>query len=357
VTPLAATIAARIAATGPITLADYMVECLLHPRHGYYTQRAVFGRAGDFVTAPEISQMFGEMVGLALAQSWLDQGAQTPVTLVELGPGRGTLMADLLRSWRAVPALLGSAELHLVEASPALRAIQADRLAAHRPHWHETADTLPDTHILLIANEFLDALPVRQFTRVEDGWRETVVGLRAERLVPGRSAPAAFRFLEHRLGDTQPGDIVEIQPTLPTVVGTVSKRIATHGGTALFIDYGGWRSRGDTFQAVQKHGYADPFEAPGAADLTAHVDFEAVAQAATCAGAQASTMTQQGLWLARLGLAERAARLDAGLPSGDTRDAHRSAFHRLTDAQEMGSVFKGLGIVPRGCAPPAGLEP
>ncbi len=211
-TPLAALLVKRIREGGPITVADYMADCLLHPAHGYYTTRDPFGAAGDFTTAPEISQMFGELVGLALAQAWLDQGAPARFTLAELGPGRGTLMADVLRATRGVPGFHAAAEVVLVEASPVLRGVQRQTLGAHPVAWAEETQALPDQPLFLIANEFFDALPIRQFQRDTDGWRERLVGVQDDRLVLGLSAPLpevpdlpAFRT-------AGPGDLVELCP-------------------------------------------------------------------------------------------------------------------------------------------------
>ena len=350
-TALAGILAARIAAAGPMSLADYMAECLLHPRHGYYTTRPPFGAEGDFITAPEISQMFGELLGLCLAQAWLDQGAPARFTLAELGPGRGTLMADLLRATRGVPGFHAAARVVLVEASPRLRQVQRATLGAHPAEWVDGADSLPDAPLFLIANEFFDALPIRQFTRVGDGWSETMVGLEGTRLTLGRAPPAPLALLSHRLADTREGDVVEICPAAGQVMADISARIATHGGLALVVDYGGWISRGDTFQALRSHAFTDPLAAPGEADLTAHVDFAALAQAARpCA----TRYTTQGALLTRLGIAARAERLAAGL-TGPALAAHRAAARRLTDPQEMGELFKVLAVFPPTAPPPPGF--
>ena len=349
-TPLAALIAARIAATGPITLADYMADCLLHPAHGYYTTRDPFGTAGDFITAPEISQMFGELIGLALAQVWLDQGRPDPVMLVELGPGRGTLMADILRATAGVPGFASAARVHLVEASARLRAVQAMRVPA--ASWHDTLATVPAGPLLLVANEFLDALPIRQFIRDGDGWRERVVGLAGGRLVFGLTMAAPFGPLAQRLADTGQGDLVELCPALPPLVAQIAGRIAGHGGAALIIDYGCWRSQGDTLQAIQGGAAADPLAAPGLADLTAHVDFEAIALAS--APARHSRLTPQGVFLDRLGLQQRSARLAQSL-SGPALASHLAAYRRLTDPGEMGHLFKVMGLWPATAPPLPGL--
>ena len=355
-TPLADLLALRIEAGGPITLAEYMAECLLHPQHGYYSTRDPFGRGGDFTTAPEISQMFGELLGLALAQAWLDQGSPTPFVLAEIGPGRGTLMADVLRTTRAVPGMAAAAQVHLVEASPTLRARQREVLGP-QVTWHDSIETLPEAPLLLLANEFFDALPIRQFVRSGPGWRERLVGLSHQgALQPGLSTPAPLAALDHRLTDTKPGDVVEICPAAPSIAATIAARIAHHGGATLIVDYGGWHSLGDTFQAVQDHAVADPFAAPGEADLTAHVDFEPLAAAARSAGAAASALVPQGVLLERLGIAARAERLARGL-GGPALESHLAAHRRLTHPGEMGRVFKALAIHPQHQSAPPGFEP
>jgi SAM-dependent MidA family methyltransferase len=353
-TPLAAQLAAQIAATGPISLADYMAACLMHPEHGYYTRRDPLGTGGDFTTAPEISQMFGELTGLSLAQAWLDQGAPVPFVLAELGPGRGTLMADLLRATRGVPGFHDALRLHLVEASPALRAAQAATLGRDDVTWCDRVEDLPDAPLYLVANEFFDALPIRQFQRAGQGWRERVVGLDGDTLTLGLGPESARPELDHRLEDTRDGDIVETCAPAAVIAAGIGARIAARGGAALIVDYGDWRALGDTFQAVAGHAPADPFAAPGEADLTAHVDFEALARAA--APAAHSRLCPQGTFLARLGIGARAEALARGL-SGAALDSHVAAFRRLTGADEMGTLFKVLGLMPPGAAPPPGLEP
>ena len=355
-TPLARLLAGRIAAAGPMPLDAYMAECLLHPRHGYYVTRDPFGRAGDFITAPEISQMFGEMLGLCLAQVWLDQGRPAPFVLAEIGPGRGTLMADVLRSLRAVPGMTQAAQLHLVEASPTLRGVQRQTLAGRDVTWHDTLATLPEGPLYLLANEFFDALPIRQFVRVAQGWRERQVGLADGALAPGLAPPIDLEALHPRLADTKPGDVVEICPAGPPIAAEIGRRIASHGGVALIVDYGHWRSLGDTFQAVRGHTPCDPFATPGEADLTAHVAFEPLAEAARGAGAATSGMTAQGVLLERLGITARAEALARGL-SGAALAAHVAAHRRLTHPEEMGQVFQSLAIFPPNAPPPPGFDP
>lgn len=347
-TTLRESLAARIAANGPVTLADYMAEALMHPTLGYYSTRDPLGAAGDFTTAPEISQMFGELIGLSLAQAWINQGQPTPFTLAELGPGRGTLMADILRAAASVTGFVDAAQVHLVETSPTLRAEQTKRVIAT---WHDDVSTLPDQPLFLVANEFFDALPIRQFHRDPKGWREVQIG---KHVTAGLSAPAPIALLDHRLEDTKTGDIVEHCPALPAIIDAIATRIARNGGAALIIDYGDWRSLGDTLQALQNHAPTDPFKDPGQADITAHVDFEAIAKAA--APAKFTRLAPQGMFLERLGITARAQKLEVNL-SGDALDQHIAAHRRLTHPTEMGSLFKVMGIYPDTAPPPAGLEP
>ncbi|MDQ2090111.1 class I SAM-dependent methyltransferase [Marimonas arenosa] len=342
-----------IANDGPIPLSDYMRLCLLHPEHGYYATHDPLGAAGDFVTAPEISQMFGELIGLALAQAWLDQGAPKPFTLAELGPGRGTLMADALRATRAVPGFHDAAQVHMVEVSSTLRGCQQQALKNHRVAWVASADALPDQPLFLVANEFFDALPIRQYVRCDDSWRERRVGLKDDALTFGLAPPAPLTALDDRLEDTRDGDLVEHCPSAAPILQAIGGRIAEHGGGALIIDYGDWRSLGDTFQALRAHERTNPLETPGKSDLTAHVDFAALAQAAPCAH---SRLTPQGVFLERLGITQRAQALARNL-TGEALETHIAAHRRLTHGAEMGTLFKVMGLYPEGAAPPPGLEP
>jgi NADH dehydrogenase [ubiquinone] 1 alpha subcomplex assembly factor 7 len=341
-TALGGLLLARVAQTGPMRLSDYMAECLLHPTHGYYATRDPFGVAGDFTTAPEISQMFGELLGLCLAQAWLDQGSPAPFTLGELGPGRGTLMADVLRATKSVPGFHAGATVVLVEASAHLRGVQ--RATLGDVTWVDTVQDLPDQPLFLLANEFFDALPIRQFTHVGDGWAETVVGAVDGRLVLGRNPTIT---MDHQ-GES--GDVVEFCPMAAPVMAHIGGLIATHGGAALIVDYGGWGTAGDTFQAVQAHAFVDPLAAPGMADLTSHVDFAALAAASPTAHAY----TTQGALLASLGIQARSARLATRL-TGAARDAHVQATRRLTHPDEMGQLFKALALYPHGATPPPGM--
>ena len=350
--PLQNHITALIRASGPLTLAEFMALCLQHPEHGYYTTRDPLGASGDFTTSPEISQMFGELIGLCLAQRWLDMGAPAPFTLAELGPGRGTLMADILRATRGVAGFHAAAEIVLIETSPALRARQAEALAGYEPTWENTFAPKPQP-LLLVANEFFDALPIRQFIRDEAGWRERVVGLEEGALAFGLTDATQLAALEHRLDDTEIGDLVEVCGPAEAVACEIGAHIADHGGCALIIDYGDWRSNGDTFQAVKAHEKVSPLDSLGSADLTAHVDFQALAQAAEPAAH--SPLTPQGVFLERLGITARAQALAQNL-TGAALESHIAAHRRLTHPEEMGTLFKVMALMPSGAPAPAGLQ-
>ena len=349
-------LSARIQADGPMSVADYMGDCLLHPQLGYYTTRDPLGAKGDFTTAPEISQMFGELLGLALAQAWISQGSPAPFTLAELGPGRGTLMADLLRATRGVPGFHTAMQIHLVEASPALRAVQTKTLDGHAPEWLDTVNALPQQPLFLVANEFFDALPIRQFVRSGDHWSEKRIGLKEGALCFGLTPAAPQPALEHRLADTSEGDLVELCESAAPITAAIAARIAADGGAALIVDYGDWRALGDTLQALRAHQPADPLQAPGQADLTAHVDFEALALAAKSEGCAFTRLTPQGVFLERLGITDRARALAPPL-QGEALENLISAHRRLTHPDEMGNLFKVLGLYPSQAAPPPGLNP
>lgn len=335
--PLADILRRRIETDGPLTVAQFMETALAHPEHGYYRKKDPLGAAGDFITAPEISQMFGEIIGLWLAVVWQGLGGPSRVILAEAGPGRGTLMADILRAAAMLPAFRAAAEVHLVETSPALRARQAaalrDATPAVSPVWHDDLSELPaDAPLLLVANEFLDALPVRQYLRTDGQWRERMVGI----------DNAGFVFLAGPVADiaappARDGDIFEINDAARAAAALIGARLASQGGAALLIDYGHEHSAvGDSLQAVRKHAYASVLDAPGDADLTAHVDFQAVAMAAR--PARALPLRTQGRFLRSLGIELRADRLARAQPD-KAEDIARSC-RRLIHASEMGTLFK-----------------
>ncbi|MBI1328424.1 MAG: class I SAM-dependent methyltransferase [Alphaproteobacteria bacterium] len=346
-------IAALIAAEGPITVAQYMTIALHDPKHGYYATRDPFGTDGDFITAPEVSQMFGELIGLSLVQAWEDRGRPDFFHLLELGPGRGTLMADMLRAARVRPQFLEAAQITLIESSTHLRGVQKKTLEGFDIAWHDTLDAVPmGTPVFLVANEFLDALPIRQFIFAEGGWHERLVSADAERLYFGLSPDQAQIPGLPRMAED--GAVIEINLPALALAHGLATRIREDGGAALFIDYGHAESAyGNTFQAVKAHEYADPLEAPGDADLTAHVDFGAFARYARASGAAAGTATPQGVFLHRLGIAARATRLKEVAPAEDI-DA---AVERLTGEDEMGTLFKAIGITQPGTPPIPGLDP
>ncbi|WP_227285110.1 SAM-dependent methyltransferase [Boseongicola sp. H5] len=353
-TPLGRRLIARIVRTGPISVSEYMTECLLNPRDGYYTTRDPLGTRGDFITAPEISQMFGEILGLWLAQVWLDQGRPPHFVLAELGPGRGTLMADILRATAIVEGFHAAMRLALVEASPVLRARQKAALRGQEPFFCDHVGDLPDGPLFLVANEFFDALPIRQFLRADTGWHERQIGTDGSRLFWGLGPERGIAALDDVLRSTPPGHLVELNaPALP-LAEEIGRRIAKDGGAALIVDYGDWESRGDTLQAVAGHGTVDSLQDPGTADLTAHLAFGPLARAA--APARATTLVPQGMFLERLGIGMRAERLAAKL-SGPAREQHIAAHKRLTHPDEMGTLFKVMGLCPPDAPPLPALEP
>ena len=356
-TPLGKILQRRIAAEGPITIADFMTAALLHPEHGYYTGKDPFGTDGDFITAPEISQMFGELIGLWCAATWQQMGMPRGISLVELGPGRGTLMADALRALRIAPAFLEQSTIHLVEASPALREVQKSSLAAYDVTWHDGLESLPDGPYLLIANEFLDALPIRQIIRQDDIWHERLVSHDGDRFIfvlDKTPSPLATLLPETIAMAAPPQSLIEISPAVLGVAKTVSDRIARDGGAALFIDYGhGETSPGETLQAVRAHQPVDVLDAPGTADVTAHIDFTALARAASNASVYGPI--EQGDFLMRLGIEARRETLSQGATQ-QTQTKIDQAFRRLTSPEEMGRLFKVIALAPKGGPVPAGFE-
>jgi len=341
---LADRLARLIDRTGPISVAHYMAEANAH----YYATQDPLGAAGDFTTAPEISQMFGELVGLCLADLWGRAGAPAEAVYVELGPGRGTLAADALRAMRAAglrPAV------HLVEASPVLREAQAQRLPDAR--WHDDVGGLPaGVPLLIIANEFFDALPVRQLVATEGGWRERLVVHEEGRFRPV-AGPPAVGIPEH-LRAAPPGTVLETSPASAAIVRQLAHLLSASGGAALIIDYGHVRtSAGDTLQAVAAHDYADPWIEPGERDLTAHVDFEALGEAAAAEGVRVLGPVTQGEWLRALGIEQRAAALAGNAP--DRAEEIASARDRLIAADQMGTLFKVMALAAPGWPDPAGF--
>ena len=351
-----------IASEGAIGIDRYMAEALGNPRWGYYMTRDPFGLQGDFITAPEVSQMFGELIGLWCAELWRQMGAPAEFHLVEIGPGRGTLMADALRAGRLVPPFLTAARLHLVETSPVLRTLQGTALADHQVSWHQHFNEVPPGPAIVVANELFDALPIRQLERTIEGWRERLVSLGPDgglRFVRAAQPSPAQALIPEAVQGAPLGSVAEISPASINLARDLAERLLAPGGEggggALIVDYGSDESRPrDTLQAVIGHHSHPVLEAPGSADLCAHVDFAQLARTARECGAQVHGPTGQGAFLERLGIGERAARLKAGAGAAQAQDIE-AALARLTDPGQMGSHFRVLALTQPGAPEPAGF--
>ncbi|MEO6339337.1 MAG: SAM-dependent methyltransferase [Caulobacteraceae bacterium] len=352
---LKARLEALIALNGPMSTADYMELCLHHPDFGYYATRPRLGGAGgDFITAPLVSQMFGELIGLWAVETWDRLGRPAPFRLVEVGPGDGTLMQDALRAARLVPEFIAAADLWLVEPSPPLAACQRDRLegAAPTPKWAASLDAVPGgAPLILVANEVLDCLPARQFVRLDDGWAERRVGVDAGSRLYFGLAPVPAGFAPPAGLEASAGALVEISTAQEGFAHALGAQVVADGGAALLIDYG--RSApeaGDTLQAIRDHVREGPLDHPGEADLTVHADFPAVAAAARAAGAEVTPTITQGELLTRLGVEARAASLSRARPDRAERIARE--VHRLTADDQMGQLFKAVAIHSPGLSVP-----
>lgn len=345
---IAETLRDRIRSGGPMSIAAFMTEALFDPRHGFYATKDPIGAGADFITAPEISQMFGELIGLVAAQTWLDMGRPDGVKLIEMGPGRGTMMADALRAARAVPGFIEVAEIVLIEASAALKAVQAQTLGptGAQIRWVDRLEAVAPGPSIILGNEFLDCLPVRQAVRHKGTWHERLVGLDPEAeaesgfvFVLGPPLGEDLALVPERLREAGDGALVELRPGDRQVVDQLAARFAAHPGRALFIDYGPATSEiGDTLQAIRAHKKQPPLLDPGTADLTARVDFESLVLAARSAGLTAYGPEPQGAWLLGLGLEARAAALSQAQPGKRSQIARQ--IWRLTDQAQMGELFK-----------------
>ena len=359
ITPLEFEIRRRIDAAGPMPVAEYMGLCLGHPEHGYYVTRDPLGARGDFTTAPEISQMFGELIGLWIAAVWTRMGSPENVRLIELGPGRGTLMKDALRAMQVMPALHQAAVVHLVEISPVLRAQQRATLAEQpvQINWHDTLDEVPDGPAIVVANEFFDAIPVNQAVKKDDGWHERCIEIGADGDLAFTTAPAPLPHFDllvpPAVRNAAPGSIFEWRGD--TAGMSLGRRVADSRGAALVIDYGHAESAvGETLQAVGQHAYADVLAVPGTVDVTAHVDFEALARSVESMGATAHGPLAQSQFLRRLGIDTRAMKLKARATPRVAADID-TAVSRLIGVgrRDMGLLFKAaaythpaLGVPP-----------
>lgn len=340
----------HIAAHGPMDVGQFMALALGHPQHGYYMKKDPFGAGGDFTTAPEISQIFGEVLGAWVADIWAQMGRPDPFVLLECGPGRGTLMADMMRATSGVLGFHAACRIHLLEMSPVLKSLQREMLADFNVIWHESLSThFFNCPFIIIANEFLDALPVRQMQKTKEGWQERLIS---------HSEEKAFHFIH---GSAMQGDfpaagpdaIFEVSPARVSFMRHVTDLLVQAGGVALFIDYGHVQSApGDTLQAVYKHHYVSIFEHIGDADLTSHVDFEALQAAAGMVNIYGPV--EQGAFLRALGIEQRAAYL---MKKSDRKqkDEIEKALHRLTHSSQMGSLFKVMGISHGHAIQPAGF--
>ncbi len=344
-TPLEVLICELIASDGPMRLDRYMGLCLGHPQHGYYVTRDPLGAEGDFITAPEISQVFGELIGIWAAGAFVAMGEPPRVNLVELGPGRGTLMADMLRTIaRVSPGLSSAAVLHLVETSPILRAKQRQALGP-KANWHMALEEVPDAPIILIANEFFDAVPIRQLERRQGFWHERVIGLDQGHLTCGLSGPVSGPA-------GRDGDVVELAPAREAIARHIGERLLRHQGAALIIDYGHLTSApGDTLQAVRRHGSTAVTDRPGECDLTSHVDFEALGRALQEGGAAVLAPMTQRAFLLALGLEPRFEHLALRADSIVSATLRRQKA-RLADESQMGNLFKVLAATSPGMPSP-----
>lgn len=347
-TPLQERLVRLITVAGPLSVADYMAHCLFDPEQGYYTTREPFGVAGDFITAPEISQMFGELVAIWLYNAWTLAGRPEEAVLAEIGPGRGTLMKDVVRILHQLePGFVRQTRFELIETSPRLREIQRTTLADSLPAfaWHDSVATLPDGPLFIVGNELFDAVPVRQFVRTQAGWRERMVGLDAAGdlcFAAGAGVPEP-KLLPSGADTAPEGSILEFAPARSALMTQIAARIGRHGGAGLFFDYGyEGPTLGDTLQALRRHAHDDVLAHPGEADLTSHVDFAPLAQAARQEGLETRLM-DQGAFLLDMGLLERAGALGTHADAA-TRQRLQGEVDRLARPEQMGSLFKVLSL-------------
>jgi len=351
-----------IAHDGPMALDTFMAVALGHSRHGYYMTRDPFGAAGDFITAPEISQMFGELIGLWAAETWALLGEPARINLVELGPGRGTLMKDALRAARVSNGFCAALEVHLVETSPVLTQVQQKTLAqAGAPlHWHKTLEHVPQGPCIILANEFFDALPVRHYVRSAGGWHQRVIGLDAQGALAFGLAGEAETLIS---AEAPEGSVLELSPASQLMMSSLASRIACGQSAALIIDYGHLETGfGETLQALKQHRSVHPLAEPGEADLTAHVDFAALVRAAIAAGADVQGPVTQGEFLMRLGIVQRAEALKRRATAQQAQGLELALARLVTESTStgtitgektgkkigMGQLFKVLALAPRG---------
>jgi NADH dehydrogenase [ubiquinone] 1 alpha subcomplex assembly factor 7 len=339
---------------GPISIAQLMAEVLGHPQHGYYATRDPFGRQGDFITAPEISQIFGELIGVWCAYSWQQMGSPKGVMLVELGPGRGTLMQDALRATRHVHGFHESISVHMIETSPTLIKMQQQTLAGSHSSitWHREFRELPDAPLLVVANEFFDALPIHQYVYSNEQWHERMVALHPETgALCFTLTPSAVKLPVQAFANKA---VVETSPVSEAIMRQIAEKIAQNRGAALIIDYGYTSGYGDTLQALKQHRYHPVLADLGEADMTAHVNLAALKHHAEAAGAVTYPAVTQAAFLRAMGIEARAAAL-AKNATPEMQQAIHNAVDRLTSSHNMGELFKVLIVTDCQHPTPAGL--
>ena len=360
--PLETEIRRRIAAAGPMPVGEYMALCLSDPAHGYYVTRDPLGAKGDFTTAPEVSQMFGELIGLWAVAVWRQMGTPRQLRLIELGPGRGTLLKDAVRAATIDPQFIRALELHLVEISPVLEVLQQQTLVDRDlpKLWHKALADVPPGPSVVIANEFFDALPINQAVKQDDGWHARCVGIGEDGQLAYTVSPEPLRGFDRtvplQLRTAQNGEVFEWRSDVEAM--ELGRRVARDKSAALVIDYGHAESgAGETLQAVHKHLFADPLTTPGDADLTAHVDFQELTRAVESMGVNAYGPLEQAAFLNRLGIQTRAQNLKANLPRAEAHEIDQ-ALARLTGIGRtgMGTLFKVMAFTHRDLPAPPGFE-
>ena len=341
---------------GPISIERYMDLCLYDQEFGYYSRGETIGKKGDFITAPEISQTFGELLGLWLIQVWSEQAKNRAFNLIELGPGNGTLMQDILRVAKIVPEFISAASVYLIEKSEYLKSIQRERLSIHPINWVASINSTPDLPTFVIANEFLDALPVRQFIKIDGRWHERLVNLDNNNTLSFINLPTNFhKYLSILHYNFPDNNIIEVCDDAVLFIKSLASKIRKNGGSALFIDYGSFGGSGDTLQAVKDHNFIDPLSLPGECDLTTQVNFKNISETAVSNGVRVTNLLSQGDFLRSLGINE-CARVLAQRMRKKERELHFGSISRLVNKNEMGKLFKVLGITHKNSEALPGLE-
>lgn len=354
-TSLSSLLTERIKSQGPISLHDFMQEALFHPEYGYYVAKVPFGVQGDFITAPEVSQMFGELIGLWAVDCWAKLGAPSSINLIELGPGNGTLMQDALRSARLAPEYVKTLKIHMIEASEKLQSVQQEKLKEHNISWHKSFPQNLQGPCLIIGNEFLDALPIRQFIHSSPVLERHVAVKEEEFCYQDLPADKSVLCDPVSSSSLEEGDIYEICPGALKIIQDIAGTLKENSGAALFLDYGSQNGEaGDSFQAVSNHKFSNPLENPGYSDLTAHVDFKRLALVAEETGCDVMPIVSQGRFLERLGIEARVLQLSKNA-SDHQKEQIAAAHRRLVSSEEMGTLFKAMSFYAGMMAPPAGF--